>query len=188
MAIKNNVSASTPAIGGAIYVAPTGTELPTDATTALGSAFTTLGYISEDGLTNNNSPSGDTVKAWGGDPVLVFNAGKEDTFSWSMIEALNIDVLKMVYGDSNVTGTLSAGITVTANKQDVPAKSFVIEMIMREGAIKRIVIPSGLLTEVGEISYTDSSAVGYEVTITAQDDASGNTHYEYIKRTASANG
>ncbi len=188
MSTTTNVTASTPAIAGAISVAPVGTALPTDATTALESAFKTLGYISEDGLTNNNSPSGDTVKAWGGDPVLMFNAGKEDTFSWSMIEALNVDVLKLVYGDDNVTGTLATGITVTANAKDLPAKAFVIDMIMREGALKRIVIPSGLLTELGEISYNDSNAVGYEITVTAQKDANGNTHYEYIKSASQTNG
>ena len=188
MATTTNVSASTPAIAGAISIAPVGTTLPTDATTALDEAFKTLGYISEDGLTNSNSPSGDTVKAWGGDPVLMFNGDKEDTFGWSMLETLNVDVLKMVYGEANVTGTLATGITVTANNKDVPAKAFVVDMIMREGALKRIVIPSGLLTELGDITYTDTDAVAYEVTITAQKDANGNTHYEYIKSASVTNG
>ena len=52
-----NVSAGKPAVGGAVFVAPTGTTLPTDATTALGSAFKALGYCSDDGLTNSNSAS-----------------------------------------------------------------------------------------------------------------------------------
>ena len=61
-------------------------------------------------------------------------------------------------------------------------------MIMREGALKRIVIPSGLLTELGDITYTDTDAVAYEVTITAQKDSAGNTHYEYIKSASVTNG
>lgn len=181
MSKKDNVTAAKPKVGGAMYVAPAGTALPTDATTALAEAFRSLGYISEDGLTNSNSPESDDIKAWGGDIVLTPITGRPDTYSVKLIESLNVDVLKMVYGDDNVTGTLETGITVKANATDLEEHPIVVDMILRNGVLKRICIPSAKVSEIGEIVYTDADASGYELTLSCQPDADGNTHYEYIK-------
>jgi hypothetical protein len=177
----SNVTAGKPKVGGAIYMAPIGSTIPTDAETALDAAFACLGYVSEDGVTNSNSPSTENIRAWGGDNVLNLTTERPDTFQFTLIETLNVDVLKLVYGADNVTGTLATGITVKANNNEQDEFILVIDMIARGGALKRVVIPDASVSEVGDITYTDDEAVGYETTVSAMPDASGNTHYEYIK-------
>lgn len=56
-------------------------------------------------------------------------------------------------------------------------------MVMK-GAVKRVVLPCAKVTAVAEVVYKKGQAVGYQTTITAYPDASGNTHYEYIKAAA----
>lgn len=174
------VATGKPAVGGALFRAPIGTALPTDASTQLNSAFTSLGYISDDGMKNSNSPTSDNIGSWGGVVVATMSTEKTDTFAVSLLEASNLEVLKTVYGDDNVTGTLSTGITVKANNNATDYYSYVFEMVYGD-ALHRIVIPKGKISEVGDITYKDDEAVMFPVTISAVADASGNTHYSYMK-------
>lgn len=179
MADATKVTTGKPKVTGAVSVAPLNSTLPTDSTSELDVAFVNLGYISEDGLSNENSPESENVKAWGGDIVLTSQTEKSDTFTFTLIEAMDVNVLKTVYGDDNVS-QVSEAISVKVNTSEAEEKAWAIDMILKGGVKKRIVIPDGKITEMGEITYNDSDPVGYEITVTAFPDADGNTHYEYI--------
>lgn len=180
MSNTKNVSWAKPKLGGPIYVGNLEATLPEDAKSEVDSTLKSLGYISEDGLTNANSPDSDKIKAWGGDTVLVISTEKPDTFTFKLIEMTNVDVLKTVYGAKNVEGDLKTGIKLKANTDPAEAHSYVVDMILKGNILKRIVIPNAVISEVGDIEYTDEDAVGYEITIEALPDKDGNQHYEYI--------
>ena len=176
----SNVSAAQPNISGAIYYGPLTGTLPTTADEAL-SGYTCLGYVSEDGITNSNTRESDEFKAWGGDTVLTSQTSYSDTFNFKLLEVLNKDVLKVVHGADNVTGDLTNGMTVAANSKELGSYAWVIDMIMRDDTLNRIVIPSGKISEVGDITYSSSDLTAFDVTVTAFPDSNGNTHYEYKK-------
>lgn len=177
---KDNVTTGKPKVGGAVFRAVKGTTPPTDAASELSSDFVCLGYISDEGLKNNESRTTQTIKAWGGDTVHIAQTDKSDTFTMTFIEALNPDVLKTVHGAANVTGNLSEGLAVAVNSDMLDEYVWVVEMILN-GVLKRVVIPAGQVTNVNEVTYDDDSAVGYAVTLSALPDSVGNTHYEYFK-------
>ena len=177
-----NVSTSKPKVGGAIFRAPLGTELPTDSTASLNPAFKDLGYISEDGISNENNPSVENIKAWGGDVVHTAQTEKPDAFKFALLEITNLEVLKAIYNDDNVSGaSLTAGVTVKANANEHTPCCWVVDMVLKGGVAKRIVIPNGVISAVEAINYKDSEAVSYNVTVAAMPDTDGNTHYEYLK-------
>lgn len=177
---STKVSAGKPMTGGAVSTAPLGTTLPTTATESLAAAFENVGYISDAGVTNSNSPSSTAIKAWGGDTVMDVQTDKPDTFKMALIEAKNVQALKLVYGDDNVTGTLETGIAIKANSKEQAIRSMVIDMLLSNNCAKRIVLPRCKVTAVGDISYTDSGAIAYDTTLSCYPDNNGNTHYEYI--------
>lgn len=182
----SNVSTGKPKTAGAIFRAAAGTALPTDASTALAAAFVELGFVSADGVTNANSGENESVYAWGGTPVGEIETEKSDTWTFKLIEALNPAVLRVVYGEANVTVN-GQNISVKAGATDKTPAVYVIDMVMK-GALKRVVLPNATLSELAEIVYKDDETVGYQVTFSAQDDGTGFTHYEYIQLPVSSGG
>lgn len=174
----SNVSVGKPKAAGGVYSAPIATALPTNATTALASGYVGLGYVSDAGLVNSISTDTNDINAWGGDRVLTVRTSRSESFKFTFIET-NADVLKEVYGQSNVTDT-SGALTVLHNNAVNPTRRYVFEIALTGDRVKRIVVPQGQVTEVGDVTYVDGDPIGYEVTISAYPDGSGNTAYEYI--------
>jgi hypothetical protein len=179
-----NVTTGKPNISGAVYTAPKGTTVPTDATTelsTLSNKYVCLGYVSEDGLSNNNELTVEAIKAWGGNIVYRSLTEMNDEFKLALIETENADVLKNVYGESHVTVDASGNISVDVVGEDPVERVWIFELALRGGKAKRIVIPDGAITSRDEISYNDSDPVAYGITISAYPDSNSSTHKEYIE-------
>lgn len=176
----SNVTAGKPKIGGAVFRAPKGTTLPISAVTELANTYKCLGYCSEDGISNGNDSSSNKVSAWGGDVVLNMITSGSDTFSLTLIETLNAEVIKAVYGSDNVTVETGGDIKLAVNGGSDEEAVYVFDLLLKDGAVKRIVVPCATITSLGEIKYSDNSAVGYSITLTAVNGEDGNSHYEYI--------
>lgn len=176
---QSNVSFGKPKATGAVFVAPAGTAVPTDATTALAGAYKGLGYVSEDGLVNSVETDTEQVHAWGGDKVLEGQTTFSEMFTVNLIET-NAEALKVYYGEDNVDVD-GDDITVRANGTELPDVVVVFELVLTGGRIKRIVVPKGRIADrSAEITYVDGEAIAYPAVFTAFPDADGNTHTEYI--------
>ncbi|MFD9629794.1 phage tail tube protein [Streptomyces violascens] len=172
-----NANAVRVAITGAAYVAAPKSKLPTDATTAWDAAFTDIGWISDDGITESNSADTSEVKGWqGGQTVRKVISSSEMTFQFTAIETSKT-VLELYHKGSKVVTT--SGKSVLAIKAPGPdRRSFGFDVIDGNSHI-RIVVPDGEVTETGDITYKGDEAIGYELTVTAYPGADGTVALKY---------
>ena len=176
---SDNIQVARPRATGVAFVADAGTSLPSDADTALGVAFTDLGYVSEDGITETYDKSSELLKEMGGAPVLVLNTAQNVEYKFTLLEQ-TADGESLVLGAANVTtdsdGNLASAVI---NGDEVAASVFVFDMRLRGGLLFRIVIPNGAVTSVGDVVYKAGSAASREYTISCMPDSSGNRVYKY---------
>lgn len=178
-----NVLAGTPLATGGVLIGALAAAAPTTASSTL-VAYVASGYIGDSGVVETNERSSDKIRAWGGDTVKIVQTEHNVSYKFTFLETLNADVLKAVYGDGNVTttpATVSTGTLqkVLINGAVLPHKSYVFEV--KDGNAKiRIYVPDGQITEVGDVTYSDSEVVGYEVTVECFADSSGVKAYKYM--------
>lgn len=173
-----NVSTGKGVAGGYIFRAPLTATIPTDNTTALGSDFINLGFISEDGISESIETDTENIVDMNGTTVYTATSSREETITLTLIE-VKADALKVAYGDANVT-TASDVITVKHNGNDMGQHAYVFELLLKNNRKWRQVVPVGSVTEVGDLTISSGEVVGREVTITCAADAQGNTVYDYI--------
>lgn len=179
------VGAPDQATTGAIKHAPIGTTLPTlssitKASVTLDPAFVGNEYVSEDGLTLSPSMSTSDIKDWSGAVVRKLLESFDGTLSWTMIST-DENALEIAFGSDNVstsaaTSTHGAQIRAALGAHLPDEQSWVF--LMKDGDARIvIVVPDGQITEVGEVTFKNNEAIGWNVTLSCYPDNSGNSIY-----------
>lgn len=178
---SQNVSFGKPKAGGALFYAPLGTTIPTNATDALDAAFKNVGYISEDGLVNGFETDTESIKEWGGAEVLAGQTSFAEMLTFNMLE-VNANSMKLYYGADNVEVDGDGNVShITVNAAELPEVAFVAEIVLTGGRIKRIVVERGKMADrSGEVSHVNNEAIMYPVQLKCMPDSDGNTHNEYF--------
>ena len=156
------------AVTGEISVGATTATAPTGTGGAL-TGFTGLGYVGEDGVTESRDRSTEDIKAWqNGDTVRTLVTEGSLTYNFKLLETTKAAV-ELAYG-TTVTQSVTDGNYVIVPTSTGGRKSFVIDVV--DGSnLRRIYIPQGEVTEVGDTVYANGEAIGYEVTVTCYADA-----------------
>lgn len=175
----SQVTLGSASVSGAIWVAPQGTTLPTDADTAPGSGFKLLGYTSDAGVQLNESRSTNAINAWEG-RTQVYNAVTEyvEQLVFTPIQC-NSDALAATWGESNVTTAQDGTIVVQHTGANLDPICIIIDMFPRED-IKRRLCGTYQLTERGGATYDGTQIDGRELTFNSIADANGVTTHEYV--------
>lgn len=165
-------------VSGAVFVAPKGTTLPTDATSTLGGSFSLLGFTSDAGVTISETANKNDLRAWEGRTIVASPVTEyTENVSFTPIQC-NADVAKLTWGADAVTVGTGGALTVKHHGKTMEPVCIVIETTPRENIIKRYCM-TAQLTERGEHVMDGTQIEGRQHTFTAIADEDGVTMYEY---------
>ncbi|MGY1896201.1 hypothetical protein [Nocardia gipuzkoensis] len=167
--------------------APLGTTLPTDAATALAATYKDQGGISDAGIVNSQAREVTKIKDFGGKTIATPQNDYTETLKVVFVESTNLETLKTIYGDDNVTftaatATKGALIRVDHSAAALPESVWVTETVQGT-SIRRQIVPIGKPITVGDVVQINNDIVKYEVTIEAYEYSNGTEAFfirEYI--------
>ncbi len=177
---NDNVYVGKPKVGGAVFVAPIGTPVPTDAETPLPEGFFCVGYISSDGFATSNTRKAEAKQAWGGDTVGSAQSEYADTATLEMLET-KPENLRIVYGSGNVIVDPDnpRRYRVRHNSKELDNWVWAVEQLLGTEQVLRSVIDKGQVSEMEEVKRNNEDFMGYKVTISMYSNAEGDTYNDY---------
>ena len=177
----DNVSSTKGVRGGYIFVAPVGTTLPTDYSTALPTAYKCLGFISEDGYVETVDSDSEDLVDMNGDLMDSPQTSRVESAQLTLAE-IKAMTLKLMYGDENVTDKAGV-ITVKHNGNSNGTWVVVLDLLLKNNRKWRKVVPLFQCSELDDLTLAVGELAARALTAKYLTDESGNTCYDYIQST-----
>lgn len=177
----DNVSSTKGVRGGYIFVAPVGTTLPTDYSTALPTAYKCLGFISEDGYVETVDSDSEDLVDMNGDLMDSPQTSRVESAQLTLAEIKAI-TLKLMYGDENVTDKAGV-ITVKHNGNSNGTWAVVLDLLLKNNRKWRKVVPLFQCSELDDLTLAVGELAARALTAKYLTDGDGNTCYDYIQST-----
>ena len=173
-----NVSVGKGADGAYAWIAPYGTALPTDNTSAPGAGFRVLGFIDENGVTFSDSSNSTTHNDMSGNAIATSSGAVSKTASMTWVE-LKKATLDLVYGADNVTD--ADGVIDYVDKgPDSTLWSIVYDFLLDGGRKYRVIVPQCKLGELGDMTVNYQTLIGRQTTMNVLYDPDVEGYYHGI--------
>lgn len=178
-----NVSAARGVKGGYFFIAPVGTELPSDYSTPLPPAYKCLGFISSDGYEESVDEDSDELTDINGDVMDETTSKRVESAAVTLAE-IKAQTLAAMYGDENVSDK-DGMITVRHNGNSHPTFVYVLELLLKDNRKWRKVVPLGKSSELDSLKIAASELASRQLTIKylSSDELGGDTCRDYIQST-----
>ena len=164
---------------GGLYLAPIGTTLPTDPTTALDAAFVDLGYFSEDGVTITPERTIEKFRAWQSrKPVRQSITAEDMTIGGSLIQ-WNNDTIPVFFGGGTVVDNTTYWTYTPPASGTIDERAMVLEW--QDGAYTyRMAAARTVNGELGEITLTGTALGELPINVEVLEPAAGGDPFVII--------
>lgn len=165
------VTTGNPVEGACVYTtfaaSPT---YPTDASTALGTGWESLGEVSDNGYSKQKNITTTDHRGWHGSVVLTTVDEETNTLNIAFIEPNRPAVAKLMYGKDNVTAGSDGSVSNIEGKAGgVKPHPIVIDELESNGFKRRTCFYNCMPTSFDEEPHRRGELLVYGFTFTAQD-------------------
>jgi hypothetical protein len=174
---------------GAGWTAPLGTASPGDPAVQPVGAWLPLGAISDDGLVQGFNEDSQSFTPWGYTaPIRTTITSSLRTFGVTVWETGRVIVQSLQYRvDATALAPVSGLTTFSETASPEPdRRAFWFVVLDGDNFQRGFYVPEGEITERSDVSHKQDQVAGFEWTITAYPDASGNTVYHADRVPATA--